>query len=160
MAVKLNKIRPLNAVTLYSRVDDAIDNEASDWGRYAEDPIANVDALVFLPDVKPTKFICNFEFSGKDDAAIKDAMMKGVDADNEVRMSMGTWQYELVRRSLKIIENPSDVDGCIQLKKESGQFVDKNTMSILSQAGVVGEIFQACLTLRGNQDEEKQNAKN
>lgn len=160
MAVTLTKLRPLNAVTLYSRIDDAIDHNNSDWDKYAADPIANASALSFLPDKVPTKFVCNFEFNGKDDAAIKDAMMSGVDRDNQVKMSMGSWQYEVVRRSLKVIENPNDADGCIKLKMESGSYVDKNTMSLLTRAGIVGEIFQAYLALRGEADAEEAEAPN
>lgn len=160
MAVTLKNLRPLNAVIVYSQCDDAIDHEASDWERYREDVIKNADALVFLADKVPTKFICNFEFNGKSDAAVKDSMMSGVDRDNNVKMSMGTWQYEVVRRSLKVIENPPGAADVIKLKLESGLYVDKNTMTSLTRAGVSAEIFDAYLKLKEGDDEEKAEAKN
>ena len=160
MAVTIKNLRPLNAVIVYSAVDDAIDHEASDWDKYREDVIKNVDALSFIAGKEPTKFICNFEFTGKDDATVKDSMMSGVDRENNVKMSMGSWQYEVVRRVLKVIENPEGSADVIKLKFESGNLVDKNTMTFLTRTGVSAEIFDVYLKLRNDEGDAKAEAKN
>lgn len=160
MAVILTAIKPKNSVTVYSRVDDAIDHNASDWTAYLEDPIKNEKALVFHPGKQPTRFICNFEFNGKDDAAIKDAMTGSIDSNKNMKVTMGAWQYEVVRRALKAIENPPGLEGVIELKLESGKLVDERTMTMLTKAGVSGDIFSVYLALKGDDESEKAQAKN
>ena len=159
MAIRKTKKRALNAVKIICLQDGAIDEEASDFDLYRKDPIGNADALKFLPNEKPTYFICNFEVSGKEMAIIKDSMTGGVDDEKNVKTNFGKWAYTVVKMTLKVIDNPPEVKDGIELKFDSKRYVSDATMTDLEQCGVLGEIFQHWITLTQT-NEERANAKN
>jgi hypothetical protein len=159
MAFTTTNRRPLNAVRIVSRHDDAVDADKTDWEKYDADPISNAAAIVMKPGKEPTYFLCNFDLSGRESAMVKDAMVKGVDrSDGSVNLSYGKWAYTVARLTLKDIQNPPNVDGVIDYKKDGTGYVLDSVLSVLERAGVVGEIFNHYVTL--TQGEATQNAKN
>lgn len=159
MALLISARRSLNSIRIISRYDDAVDNDATDWDKYDADPIANADAIVLKPGRQPTFFLCNFDLTGKESTTVKDAMVKGVDrSDGTVNLSYGKWAYTVVRLTLKDIQNPPDVDGVIEFKKDGTGYVLDSVLTVLERVGVVGEIFNHYLTL--TQNSTKDNAKN
>ena len=160
MAVKMSQKRNLSSVRLISKIDDAVDEEKSDWDEYSKDPITNESAIKFIEGKKPTYFVCNFDFSGKQSASVKDAMVK-IDEEKNPSVAYGRWGYKVAQIALKDIENPPDVPEMdkIRIKKDGGTgYVMESVMTDLERLGVVAEIFQHYLTL--SQTPEKKNAKN
>lgn len=159
MALIISNRRPLNCVTIISRQDSAVDSDATDWNAYDADPIGNASAIKLKPGQEPTKFICNFDLSGKESAQIKDAMVKNMDEESRrPNLAYGKWSYTAVRLTLKDIQNPPNTDGVVEFKKDGTGYVMDSVMSVLERAGVVQEIFNHYLTL--TQGEAKDNAKN
>lgn len=153
MAFTTTNARPLNAVRIVSRADDAVDHEASDWDEYMDDAIKNAASLKMKPGKSATYFLCNFQLTGKESARIKDAMIKGVDRDsNEMNMSYGRWAYTVAKLTLKDIQNPPNVDGIIEYKKDGTGYVLDSVLDVLESAGVVQEIFNHWVALTQNKD--------
>ena len=159
MALVANE-RKLNAIRYICKADDAVDLEASDRELYDEDPVRNADALKFHKGKEPTIFILNFDVTGREDAMIKDARIKGVDEDKQPMISMGKWAYTVTRICLKDIQNPPGVNPLVEFKKEGKGYVAERVMDKLSQVGVVEEIWQLFLSLRENREAVKAEAKN
>ena len=158
MAFKKSGVRNLNAVKLISRNDGAVDLELSDFALYDKDPITNESYLKLLDGKSPTIFLCNFEVTGKDGAAIQDSMIGGVDDEKNPKMTMGKWAYEITRRCLKDIQNPVGETDVIKLSRDSKGYVSDETMTELQRYGIVNEIFNHYFTL--TQSEVKSNSKN
>lgn len=159
MAIVTTNIKSLNAVRLFSRKDDAIDHEATDWKAYDEDPLRE-DLIKMKEGKEPTVFLCNFDFKGKDSAKVKDAVFGAMDKDaKSPKVNYSGWAYEVVRHGLKDIQNPSGVKDTIKLKKDSGIYVSPETMTLLDSVGIVSEIFKHWMTLKTD-GEEEDNAKN
>lgn len=155
MAIK--KVRAPNAVRIVSKADSAIDWDATDWDRYTSDPLRNEDAIKFLPDEKPTIFICNFLLKGKDEARIKDAMIGDFNAEGGAKPAIGTWAYAVVKACLKGIENPPGADAIV-FKLDARGFASNETLDELSGIGIISEIFQYYLLYCEN--DVSKNAKN
>lgn len=158
MAVVTTNIKKLNSVRLFSRADDAIDQDATDWDAYEDNPM-DESLIKLVAGKEATVFLCNFEFKGKDKAKVDDAVFGAMDKDaKSPKVNYSGWAYEVVRHSLKDIQNPADVKDVIKLKKDSGTLVAPETMTMLNNAGIVSEIFKYWLALRSD-SEEKANAK-
>jgi len=158
MAFKKSGVRNLNAVKLISRNDGAVDLELSNFTLYDKDPIINESEIKLLDGKSPTIFLCNFEVTGKDGAAIQDSMIGGVDDEKNPKMTMGKWAYEITRRCLKDIQNPVGETDVIKLSRDSKGYVSDETMTELQRYGIVNEIFNHYFTL--TQSEVKSNSKN
>lgn len=158
MAIKTNERQRYNAVRLISRADSAVDQDMSDWDSYAANPVANEHVLRFKPGCQPTILLCNFEVSGKEAAAIKDAMMAGLDSDNNAKVSYGRWAYTVVKTVLKAIENPPGERDVIELKKDSKGYASDQTLTELERLGILTEIFTHYITL--TQSDVRDHAKN
>lgn len=141
MGISLGKQKRFNCVRIISRIDDAVDHEASDWTRYDEDPIENEDALKFLADKHPTIFLCNFELDAKSNAKIQDAMFSGIDEDKNPRPALGAWSLAVAKYTLKSIENHPSVKDPIRFKADSRGLVSDETLDVLQKAGIISEIF-------------------
>lgn len=146
MGITLDDIRPLNSVTIISKKDSAVDHEATDWDAYAEDCIKNASALVLKEGEEATRFICNFEFSGKEEALVKNYTMGGRDEEGGLKPTLGSWGYGVTRLSLKGIENPPGING-IKLKLDSGKYPNPDTMTKLQRFGIVDEILAHYISL-------------
>ena len=157
MGISVKDVRRFNAVQIISKIDDAIDHEASDWEKYEDDPIGNMDALKFLPNKKPTIFLCNFELSAKDDAKIQDAMFGGIDEDKNPKPAFGNWALAVAKYTLKAIENPPETNDPILFKTDAKKAVSDETLNILQKAGIIQEIFNHYIKL--TKTEVGQNAK-
>lgn len=158
MAVILSEKRKFNCVRIISKVDSAVDANESDWDLYNEDPLKNEDALKFKPNSQPTIFVCNFEVTGKESAIIKDAMLAGMDSDNNAKVSYGKWAYTVVKTVLKSIENPAGERDVIEFKKDGRGYVADDTLTKLEKYGILTEIFTHWITL--TQSDVRDNAKN
>lgn len=143
MAVKVTAVqaKAMNAVEILSKTDDAIDMEKSEWEEYTK--TLDEKHLVFVPDLQPTRFICNFEFNSDDAKKIKNHMLGGKDEDGKPTFAFGDWASEVTRRSLKDIQQPDylKAEEKIEFKKDSVGFVGPKTMSLLERYGIVDEIF-------------------
>lgn len=158
MAIKKIKSKSLNAVRIISRQDEAIDIDSSDWDLYEEDPAANESALKFKAGKEPTIFLCNFALTGKEQAALQDAMVSGIDDEKNPKVSLGRYAYQIAKVCLKDIQNPAAEVDVIKLKKDSRGYVSDETMTELHQAGVVNELFNHYFRL--TQTPEKKEIKN
>lgn len=140
MALTNVQTKPLNALQIISRNDDAIDAEASDWEKYDEtlDPVH----LKMLPGKMPTTFLCNFDLTAKERAMINNALISGVDDDGKPKVGLGTWQLTVAKLVLKDIQNPDYIPEAqrIILKKEGRGYPDDRTLNTLSKLGVISEI--------------------
>lgn len=158
MALRVDKSKPLNALEVICENDDAIDSEESDYQEYLK--TGDVKHLVFVENKQPTRFIVNFELSGKESALIKNEMVGGRDEDNKPKVTLGSWAYRVTKYTLKDVQNPPDLkpDERIELKKDDKGYVSERTMSLLDRYGVTEAIFgmYSNLVLSG----AKQNAKN
>jgi hypothetical protein len=108
----------------------------------------------------PTVFICNFDTTGREAAKIKNALISGVDDDKNAKITMGDWQYQVVRTCLKEIENPPGVDDVIKFKKDGRGYVLESTMDQLEKVGIIQEIFGHYTTLTKEDEAVRDNAKN
>jgi len=158
MAIKLSQVKRLNSVHIISKRDDAVDEEQTEWDRYDEDPVNNLDAIKYHAEKEATKFICNFEQTGKEVASIKDAMIKGFDDDKNPMVAYGKWAYTVARMTLKDIQNPPNVGDVIIFKKDGKGYVTDEILTKLERLGIVQEIFQHWIHL--TQDDSKPQAKN
>lgn len=147
MGISVQRIKRLNCVQIISRIDDAVDNDNSDWDLYDKDPIENASALKFLAGKQPTNFICNFELEAKDDARIKDAMFGGIDEDKNPKPAYGGWSLAVVKYTLKGIENPPGITEPIIFKGDAKGHVSDETLNTLQKAGIIQEIFNHYLNL-------------
>lgn len=147
MAFKIQHTKPINAVEIISRNDEAIDREKSDFTKYDDDPIDNKDAIVLKPGMEPTIFLCNFQLTGSQQAAIQNAMLTGVDENNQPKMTIGSWAYSVVKHVLKDIRNPANEADCIQFKRLGNGLVHDDTMTLLSRYGLINEIFNHYVNL-------------
>lgn len=148
MAITIQQGKRLNAVRIISRIDDAVDAEGTDWEAYDKD--LDEKHIKLLPGKTPTVFLCNFELKAKEAANIKNNMQTvEVDAgENKIKMTMGSWAYQVVRLTLKDIQNPDSVPAENQLvmKREGAGYPMDETMTMLERLGVVQEIFNHYLT--------------
>lgn len=145
MAIRKDK-KDLSALQLVGRKDDALDPvKAKD--AYDAYVAAGLDEskLVFLPDQQPTRFLLNFELTGKEAERIKNAMVAGKDEDGEPTMSLGSWQFALAKRTLKGIQNPTGLDEADGLKFETDQngLVSDALLGKLDKHGIIQDIFSA-----------------
>ena len=147
MAISVSNVKRLNAVRIISRIDDAIDNDASDWEKYDEDPIENESALKFLADKLPTIFICNFELDAKDNSRVQDSMFAGIDEDKNPRPAYGAWSLSVVKYSLKGIENPPGCKDPIRFKVDSKGNTSEETLNMLQKVGIISEVFNHYLKM-------------
>jgi len=155
----MSMVRKLNAVRIISKKDSAVDEE-SNWEKYDEDPIRNASEIKIKTGQEPTVFICNFETTGREAAKIKNALISGVDDDKNAKITMGDWQYQVVRTCLKAIQNPPNVPDVIDFKKDGNGYVDERTMTMLEKVGIVQEIFGHYTTLTKDEEDVRANAKN
>jgi hypothetical protein len=141
MAIMLQNDRPLNAVQIIARIDDAVDNSASDWEKY--DETLDPQHLVMLAGKEPTIFLCNFEVSAKDRASINNSIMQGVDEEGKPKVGLGSWQLSVARIVLKDIQNPASVPDAQKLvfTKDGRGYTDDRTLNKLSRLGIIVEIF-------------------
>lgn len=148
MAITLQHGKRLNAVRIISRIDDAVDAATTDWEAYDKD--LDESHVKLLPGKKPTVFLCNFELKAKEAAAIKNNMQTvEVDAgENKIKMTMGSWAFQVVRLTLKDIENPDTVpaDSQLVMKREGAGYPTDDTLTQLERLGIVQEIFNHYLT--------------
>lgn len=150
--------RRLNSIRYVSRIDTAIDKEASDREEYEQDPIKNADKLVFKEGQQPTIFVLNFETNAKEAEAIKNARTKKVGNDG-VEMSMGSWAATVCKIVLKDIINPPGIAG-IKMKKDGRGYVADATMDILERLNIVDEIWSLYLSMTNDLQKEEQAAPN
>jgi hypothetical protein len=158
MAFKIAEKKPLNAIQVISKNDDALDTDKSNWEQYEK--TGDVAHLVFVPDKQPTIFLCNFELKGKQAAAIKNSMLGGRDDEGNASVALGTWSFRVVKQTLKDIKNPADLSPaeCIQFKADKDGLAHDDVLAELDRYGVLNEIFAmfTALTMAG----VKGNAKN
>jgi hypothetical protein len=133
--------RPLNAVQIVSRIDDAIDHASSDWEKY--DETLDMAHLKLVSGKHPTVFLCNFELSAKDRASVQNAMLTGTDEDGKPKVGLGSWQLSVTRMVLKDIQNPDYVPEASRLvyKMDGNRHADDRTLNQLSRLGIVQEVF-------------------
>jgi len=153
----ISKVKAPNAVRIVSKADGAIDWEGTDWEKYSADPLKNEDSVKFLPDEKPTIFICNFALKGKDEAKIKDAMIGDFNAEGGAKPAIGTWAYAAVKACLKGIENPVGADPIV-FKLDAKGLASNDTLDELAGIGIISEIFQYYLLYC--ESDIKKNSKN
>jgi hypothetical protein len=159
MAFKTSELKNLNNIEIVSSVDPALDVEKEVWLEYAKNPTQNVNLLKLKEKQEPTRFLCNFEFSGDEAAEIKDAMIKRTARrSKEVNVSYGSWQHTVTRLALKDIKDPSDHKDGIKFKKDSLGYVSDFTMSQLTRFGIIPDIFEVYVNL--TQTSENQEIKN
>ena len=141
MGISLARQKRLNCVRIISKVDDAVDHEASDWAKYDKDPIENEDALKFLPEKHPTIFVCNFELDAKSNAKVQDAIFSGLDEDKNPRPALGAWALTVAKYTLKAIENHPSIVDPIRFKADSRGMASDDTLDVLQKVGVISDIF-------------------
>lgn len=159
MAFKTGKRRALNALTLISLQDDAVDWDKSNKEEYRK--TADANHLVFLPNMQPTKFLVNFDLSGKQAQAIKNGMLAGRDDNGDPQVTLGTWAHRVVKHTLKDIQNPEGMpeDEKLVMKKDENGLVHDDLLGQLDRFGVVDEIF-GFFTRLVTANTVKDNAKN
>jgi hypothetical protein len=150
MAITINQKRKFNSVRVYSEYDPAIDHESSDWEAYKADPVTNLSAIKMKANETATAFICNFDLDGDQVAKVKDAMIKGLDEERNLQLSYGKWANQIVRMTLRGIENPKGVEDVIEFKKDGRGWADARTIGALEKVGVVQEIFNHYINLTQN----------
>jgi len=165
MAITVNQIRKLNSIRVISVRDGALDKDDPEfkekWERYQQDPQKHESLLKFKPEMQPTVFVCNFEFTGKEQANIKDAMLKGFDVDdNSPKISMGRWAYMVAKYAIKDIQNPPNVKDTITFRKDGRGYVHDDTMTFLERLGIAQEILQVYNNLIEPDKDEVANSKN
>jgi hypothetical protein len=151
MAIKLTQSRKLNALEIISKGDDALDMERSNWGEYEKS--YDSTHLCFLPGKEPTRFVVNFELTGKQSAKVKNSMFSGRDEDDGTpKVALGDWSFRVVKYSLKDIKNPSDLPEaeCIKFQKDENGYAHDDLLATLDKHGIVNEIFSAYTTLVQN----------
>jgi len=166
MAIRISAVK-YNACRIVSREDDSLDfdNEEMDFDLYVKDCIKNEGALRFKEGQKPTIFLCNFDFSGKEATAIKNYMAGSGDefgSKQDTKVTMGSWAYKVVQMGLREIENPAGTKDGLELKKDGkggGKYVSEATMTQLIQMGIVDELFVHYLALT-KADKVREAAKN
>lgn len=158
MAIRVVAKQNLKAVEVISRNDDALDMDKAEYDEYIK--TGDISKLAFVENKQPTRFIVNFELSGKEAALVKNEIMGGRDEDGKPKMSYGSWQHRVAKYTLKDIQNPTDVpkEEQLELKKDSQGYVNDFTMGLLERYGIVDDIFAlySHLVL----DSAKQNSKN
>jgi hypothetical protein len=159
MAIRRTEQRKINAVEIISKADDALDLEQSNWAEYEK--TYDVAHLKFQPNKQPTRFIANFEFTGKHSAKIKNSIFGGRDEDDGTpKVALGDWSFKVVKYSLKDIKNPDYLPEaeCIKFIKDESGFAHDNLLAELDRYGIVNEIFGAYNALVSNGP--RANAKN
>jgi len=158
MAFKTTITKKLNAIRFISKMDSALDLEASDYDKYLEDPVQNEPLLKFVEGQTPTIFVLNFELTGKEQAQLQDHMFSGVDEEKNPKFSLGKWGYNVVKTCLKDIQNPLNESQVIRIKKDAKGYVDDEVMTQLQKFGLVSEIFNLYFAL--TQNDARANSKN
>jgi hypothetical protein len=132
----------LSCVPVILENDDAIDhdNEECDYQMYVK--TGDISHLRYVSDKEPTKFICNFSFSGKEAAMVKNSMIGSKDEEGKPSVSLGSWQFRIARLSLKDIQNPAYLpeDECFVMKNYDG-YADEKLLAVLNNYGVIDAIF-------------------
>lgn len=143
MALKITPKKgiALNALLIISKSDDSIADEGSDWDAYAE--TFDENKLVFVPDHQPTRFLVNFQMQSKDIAKVKNHMLGKTGEDGRPTFAYGEWSQEIVRRTLKEIQQPDSLtpEEKIPFKKDKDGFVHPDTLAVLERLGIIEEIF-------------------
>ena len=157
MAIELSE-RRLNSIRYISKIDAAIDEEASEREEYEKDPIKNADKLVMKEGQEPTVFVLNFEVNAKEAKSIKDSRAKGF-SDDTVQMSMGDWAYTVCKIVLKGIVNPPGTKGVV-FKKDGRGYVADSTMDQLEKFNLVDEIWALYVAMTNAEQEETEASPN
>lgn len=143
MSIRVPQGKKLENVVIVSEQDDSLDLDSFDWDDYTED--YDFAKLKFVAEKTPTRFICNFKFNASEAAEVKDSIMSSIEK-NKAKLSMGTWQQHIVRLGLKEISyddaDPTPKSERLTLKK-NGKYVRDDSLAILEETGLVGEIFSA-----------------
>lgn len=157
MAIQL-PVKKLSSIRYISRLDGAVDKEASDREEYEKDPTKNADKIVLKDGEEPTIFVLNFELNSKAHEIIKNSRTKRASADG-VDMTMGSWSQAVCRVVLKDIINPAGIDG-IKFKKDGRGYVADSTMDVLERLNIVDEIWTLYLGMTAESQEEEENSPN
>jgi len=157
MAIQMPEKR-FNSIRYISRIDSAIDKEASDREAYEKDPMGNADKLVLKDGQEPTIFVLNFELNSKAHELIKNSRSKRASSDG-VELTMGSWSQNVCRVVLKDIINPPGVEG-IKFKKDGRGYVADSTLDILERLNIVDEIWTLYLGMTNETQEEQEHAPN
>lgn len=140
MAVRRSE-KNLSNISFIPRVDDAIDHEKSDYDAYVK--TLDEGKLVFVEGLRPTRFVLNFDLSGKEAAKLKNDMMSGKSDNGEPTVALGSWQQRVTKLCLKAIENPPDLllgEGLIFRTDENGEVADA-LLGELERQGIISNIF-------------------
>lgn len=158
MAFKTTNTKKLNALRFISKLDASLDLDACDYESYLLDPNTKESTLVFKDGLLPTIFVLNFELSGKEQAMLQDNMFGGVDEEQNPKLTMGKWAYNVTKFCLKDIQNPPNEADVIKIKKDSKGYVSDDVMTELQKYGIVSEIFTLYFAL--TQNSVRSNSKN
>jgi len=150
MAFKTNAAKKLNALRFISKLDASLDLDTCDYEAYLQDPNVNESNLKFKDGLLPTIFVLNFELSGKEQALLQDNMFGGVDDEQNPKLTMGKWAYNVTKFCLKDIQNPPNETDVIKIKKDSKGHVADEVMTELQKYGIVSEIFSLYFSLTQN----------
>lgn len=133
--------KPLNAIEVITRGDDAIDEEKSNYDEYLKtgDPAK----LVFVEGKQPTVFLCNFALKGRQAEIIKNSMIGSSDDEGNPKIAMGTWSFRVAKYVLKAITSPESVpaDQQFLFKSDKDGFAHDDLIAELDRYGIVADIF-------------------
>lgn len=153
MAIRASK-KDLSSLELIGRKDDALAPDC-DYGEYLK--TLDQSKLKFRDGVQPTRFLLNFELTGKESERVKNAMISGKDEDGDPAMALGSWQFALARVALKGIQNPTDIpeEEHLKLELDDRGLPNEKILGKLDKYGVIQDIFSAYSALvlsteRGN----------
>jgi len=134
-------------------MDSAIDTEKTDMEAYRE--TWDQSKLVFIEGQQPTIFKVRIELPRKHSTEVKNASV-GLDKKGRAKFALGDHEYELVRTCLTGIENPAGADPSevVQWRKSGDGVTSEDVMDILSQSGVVEEIYAFYHHCKKNRDED------
>lgn len=148
MALTMDAPRDLSSVPLICRRDDAIDVSDEEYEEYLAAG-ADETKLKFAEGKEPTRFLLDLDLKGKDAAKIKNSMIGGRDDEGKPKMALGDWQFAVVKRVLKGIQNPASVplEKAIQFKKDAQGLAADDLVARLDRFGVVNNVFSLYSTL-------------
>ena len=145
-------------IKVVARCDDSLkyDNQEDfdkTYSEYLED--LDESKLTLSEGKEPTRFVLkkNLDLTGH--IKIKNDQIK-MTGKGDVSIQMG-YTIEEVRLSLVDIENPHDIVGCLEYKKDGAGGASKDLMEKLCASGIVDDLHLALTYSRKNRNVNKKN---
>jgi len=145
-------------VKVIARCDDAlVVNNEEEFEKSYSDYLEDLDEskLEFHPGKQPTRFVLKKNVNLSETIKLKNDQVQ-VSAKGELTYKLG-YMIEELRLCLVGIENPPNVEGCLEYKQDGSGGASKDLMEKIIAAGINDDLHTALMKARKSKQINKKN---